>query len=136
MNNRDSPSTRGARSEAAIASALVRSGADVYPPAFGSNARIDLIYVRKGTPVRVQCKSACRIGDSLRFWTCSNTANFPLPYAGDVDEFGVYSADTDLVYLVPIEGLPSRACFLRLAPTRNGQAAGVRWAADFELGKP
>lgn len=136
MDSYTSPGTQGTRSEAAIASALVRSGAEVYLPAFGNNGRIDLIYVRTGAAVRVQCKSACRIGDSLRFWTCSNTANNPAPYIGEVDEFGVYSPDTGVVYVVPADGLPSRACFLRLAPTRNGQRVGVRWARDFELGPP
>ena len=119
-----------------MASARIRAGAHVYLPAFGSDGRIDLIYVQDGNAVRVQCKSACRIGGSLRFWTCSNTANIPLLYTGEIDQFGVYSADTEMVYLVPAAEVPSRACSLRLAPTGNGQQARVRWAHDFELGPP
>ena len=136
MNRRASPGERGSRSEAAVASALVRNGAVVYLPAFGSNGRIDLIYVNDSRPVRVQCKTACLVGDTLRFWTCSNTANIPAPYVGEIDEFGVYSPDTNMAYLVPVDGLPSRACFLRLAPTRNNQQSGVRWARDYELCPP
>ena len=136
MSIRRSPGERGARSEAAVASALTRSGAQVFLPAFGSNGRVDLVYERAGQLRRVQCKTACRIGDSLRFWTCSNTQNVATTYVGEVDEFAAYSPDTDLVYVVPIEHLPSRACFLRLAPTRNGQRAGVRWAQDYVLGPP
>ena len=136
MQNADSPSARGARAEAAVASALVRSGATVFAPVFGGNGRIDLVYERRGALVRVQCKTACQIGGALRFWTCSNTGNLPQPYYDEVDEFAVYSPDTGLVYLIPAADTPSRACFLRLQPTRNGQRSGVRWAADFELGPP
>ena len=136
MNRRTSPGERGSRSEAAVASALVRSGAGVYLPAFSSNGRIDLIDVNDTPPVRVQCKTACLIGDTLRFWTCSNTANIPVPYNGEINDFGVYSPDTNMVYVVPVGGLPSRACFLRLAPTRNIQQSGVRWARDYELCAP
>jgi hypothetical protein len=72
----------------------------------------------------------------LIFRTCSNTNNQPRSYDDEVDEFGVYSPDLNLVYLVPAVGLPSRLCSLRLSPTRNGQARGVWWADDFVLGPP
>ncbi len=133
-HQRTTPGERGASSEAAVACALVRSGARVYLPAFGSSGRIDLLYERGGPVVRVQVKTACRIGDALRFWTTSNTGNSPMTYAGQIDEFGVYSPDTGLVYILPAAGLPSRGCFLRLGPTRNGQRSGVRWAAEYVLG--
>ena len=136
MDGTATPNARGARTEAAVASALVRVGAEVYLPAFGSYGRVDLVYELDGRLVRVQCKTACRIGETLRFWTCSNTGNTPISYSGQVDEFGVYSPDTEMVYLVPAVDLPTRACSLRLAPTRNGQQSGVRWAKDFELGPP
>jgi hypothetical protein len=57
-------------------------------------------------------------------------------YGEQIDEFGVFSSDTGLVYILPAEGLPTRACFLRLEPTLNGQRSGVRWARSFELGPP
>lgn len=127
------PSQRGASSEAEVACALVRSGARVYLPAFGSHGRIDLVYERDCGVVRVQMKTASLIGDTLRFWTTSNTANSPVTYAGQIDEFGVYSPDTGLVYIVPADGLPSGGCFLRLGPTRNGQRSGIRWASEYVL---
>lgn len=67
---------------------------------------------------------------------CGNTNNAPTTYDGQVEEFGVYSPDLNRVYLVPIGEAPSRACFLRLEPPRNGQRRHVRWAEDFELGRP
>jgi len=130
------PSGIGARAEAAVASALVRAGCDVYLPAFTVNGRVDLIYFDAGRVVRMQCKNARRVRDVLYFKTCSNTANVPRDYIGEIDEFGVYSPDTGLVYVVPAAGMPGRACSLRLSATLNGQAAGVRWARDYELGPP
>ncbi len=108
----------------------------VYLPAFGSNGRVDLIAERSGELVRVQCKTACQVGGSLRFWTTSNTGNQPVPYVGEVDVFGVYAPSTDLVYVVPASDVPTRACFLRVEETTNRQRARVRWAVDYELGPP
>lgn len=128
------PSSIGAQAEAAVASALVRAGRAVFVPVFSAHERVDLID-SEGV-IRVQCKTARLIRDVLYFRTCSNTANAPRDYVGQIDEFGVFSPDTDLVYLVPAAGMPSRACSLRLSATRNGQQASVRWARDYELGPP
>jgi len=84
----------------------------------------------------VQCKTARLVRNVINFATCSNTANRPRCYDGEIDEFGVYSPDTGLTYLVPFGDVPTRACSLRLTATRNGQAAGIRWARDYELGPP
>ncbi len=132
------PSGIGARAEAAVTSALIRAGCAVFLPVFSNHDRVDLIYVDANADrmIRLQCKTARRIRDVLYFRTCSNTANAPRDYAGQIDEFGVYSPDTGLVYLVPAVDLPTRACSLRLSATRNGQAAGVRWANHYELGPP
>jgi hypothetical protein len=129
------PTEIGARAEAAVASALIRAGRPVFLPAFGLNSRTDLIYEREAL-VRAQCKTARLLDQVLGFRTCSNTGNLPRAYEGEVDEFGVYSPDLNLVYLVPAVGLPTRFCSLRLAPTRNGQAKGVWWAERYVLGPP
>jgi hypothetical protein len=55
-------------------------------------------------------------------------------YEGEIDCFGVYSPELDRSFLVPAAGLPRRACSLRLRPTRNGQAKGIRFADDFAIG--
>jgi len=132
----DTPSRLGARTEAAVSSALARCGFDVYAPIFSINGRVDLVYDRAGQLVRVQCKTARVARTALYFPTTSNTGNVPIGYAGEVDEFGVYAPSTNLVYLVPIADAPARGCNLRIVPTRNNQAAGVRWAMDYELGPP
>ena len=58
----------------------------------------------------------------------------PRPYRDDVDYFGVCCPDTDAVYLVPITDVPDRGACLRVKPTKNNQAKGVRWAKDYVLG--
>jgi hypothetical protein len=130
------PTEIGARAEAAVASALVRAGKVVFLPAFGVSSRIDLIYAAGNDLVRVQCKTARVIGEILGFRTCSNTKNRPRDYAGEVDTFGVYSPQLNLVYMVPAEGLPGRFCSLRLTPARNGQRQRVWWADAYVLGPP
>lgn len=127
----------GARAEAAIASALIRAGCVVYLPVFSAHGRVDLVYeTPDGRMVRAQCKTSRRIGEVLRFLACSNTANRPRAYSGEVDVFCVYSPDLDLVYVVPVDEAPNRLGSLRLGPTRNGQSKGVRWADDYVLGPP
>jgi hypothetical protein len=136
MDGRQLPGTLGARAEAAVASALVRTGHAVFLPAFDTQGRVDLVYAAAERLIRVQCKSARLIGSIIQFRTCSNTLNTPRTYTGEIDEFGVYSPDTGLVYLVPADDVPSRRCALRLSLALNGQAAGIRWASDYLLGPP
>jgi PD-(D/E)XK endonuclease len=121
------PTEIGARAEAAVASALVRTGKPVFLPAFGVNSRIDLIYERDGDLVRVQCKTSRVVGEVLVFRTCSNTKNMPRDYAGEVDVFGVYSPAQNLVYLVPVAGSPKGVLLAasRARPQRPAQARVV-----------
>ncbi len=131
------PSVVGARSELAVATGLLKAGYDVYTPWFCGHSRVDLV-ISKGaaTPMRLQVKTA-RLGEGcLDFAACSNTGGNPLDYRGQVDAFGVFSPHLNSVYLVPIDDVPSRLCRLRLAPARNNQAVGIRWAADYLIGSP
>ncbi len=55
--------------------------------------------------------------------------------ADEIDAIAAYAPATDRCYLIPVhdtEGHP--AISLRLTPTRNNQAKGIRWAQDYELG--
>ncbi len=54
-------------------------------------------------------------------------------YTGLADIFGVYFPPAGSVYLVPIGAVAGFAGRLRLAPTRNNQKRGIRFAADFEI---
>ena len=135
MPSASTPSRIGARTEGAVASALARQF-DVYMPLYSVNGRVDLVYDRAGQLVRVQCKTARVVKTALYFQTPSNTNNCPLGYEGQIDEFGVYAPATNMVYLVPIADVPTRGCTLRIEQPRNGQAANIRWAKDYELGPP
>ena len=132
---RGTPSEIGARTEAAVARALVFEGWDVCIPMFCAHSRVDLVALRENEILRVQCKTARLANGVLYFRTCSNTKNQPRPYHGEVDVFGVYSPDTGSAYLVPLAGLGDNACSLRLCPTPNNQAKGIRFAADYEIGQ-
>jgi PD-(D/E)XK endonuclease len=128
------PNEIGLRAELEVATACARAGMAVYVPLLDGHGRVDLVVERNGLLLRVQCKSARMDGDDVVYFrTCSNTANIPRTYDGEIDVFGVYAPVIHKVFLVPAEALPSRICHLRLGPTRNGQQKGIRFAADFEV---
>jgi hypothetical protein len=47
--------------------------------------------------------------------------------------FLIHCPQTDRVYALEVEEAASGIGALRVAPTANSQAKGVRWAADYEL---
>ena len=54
-------------------------------------------------------------------------------YEGQIDLFLVFCPETEKVYAVPIEEALDSGLFLRVTPTRNNQAQGIRWASEYEL---
>jgi hypothetical protein len=132
----DSPSVIGAQSEREVAYALERAGWHVYLPHFAPHTRVDLIAARADAVVRVQVKTGRVARDAVVFRVCSNTANAPRDYRGEVDAFGIYAPELDRTFLVPIDATGTRTCSLRLEPARSGQVRGTRLAADFELRPP
>lgn len=115
----------------------MRRGYSVLLP-FGVNQRYDLVLDQGDQFVRVQCKTGRLRKGVVEFNAVSIRSNtrevIQRGYEGEVDLFLVYCPDTDRIYSVPIEEVSSsRLGYLRVAPTRNGQAQGVRWARDFEL---
>jgi PD-(D/E)XK endonuclease len=54
-------------------------------------------------------------------------------YRGDVEFFGVYSPDTNKVYLIPVDVVPEGWATLRLKKPKNNQEKKIIWAADYEL---
>ena len=48
--------------------------------------------------------------------------------------FLVHCPDTDRIYAVPVgDSGVLKTASLRVTPPANNQAAGIRWAADYEL---
>lgn len=128
-----SPSVIGARAELAVAVALSKAGMAVYLPFFNAHSRVDLVYQDGAGLHRLQCETSRIVRSVLCFSTCSNTSGERKDYQGEIDTFGVYSPDLEQVFLVPVDGLPRRACSLRLSAPANGQQNGLRWAKDYLL---
>ena len=115
-------------------------GLPVFVP-LTEGGRYDLILDIDGRLLRVQCKSARRLGEvvAVRARTCRRVAGGKLlagTYSPDeIDLVGVYCPDIDRCYLVPIEDVPpSGSLYLRLAPSKNRQEVGIKWAKQYELG--
>ena len=135
------PKDVGDRSTLAIMYALRLQGAAILVP-FGENTRYDLVVDEDGTLTRVQCKTGRRRNGVVRFNTCSSYAHHPnpkmvrRPYTGEIDEFAVCCPDLGTVYRIPIDEMPNvRIGSLRVAPSRNHQARGVRLAAAYEIAR-
>jgi hypothetical protein len=120
--------------------AFVSSGKVVLLP-FGENTRYDLVIDEGQRFVRVQCKTG-RLARSgvIRFPTASSYShhahrNGPARrgYRGQADVFGIYCPETDEVYVVPVDAVPSTQGALRVTAPANGQRRLIRWAEEFRL---
>lgn len=132
------PSQKGAAAEAAITSAVIQLGLTVLRP-LCEGRRYDLIVDLEPRLLRVQCKLARRVGGALavRLQTSRYTPRgyvFTSYTPDEIDAVGAYSFELNCAFLLPIDEVAERrATYLRLEPTKNNQAHGVRWAKDYEL---
>ena len=130
------PVTRGEHSEVMVLAALVRTYKTVLVP-FGQNHRYDYVIESKEGFLRIQVKTGRLLGrDRIKFMTRSKFNHRGAKgrgYHGEADYFAIYCPQTDGVYLVPVSDFGSGDGSLRLTPTRNGQAKGVRWARSYQL---
>lgn len=130
--------TKGDIAEAYVTARLLELGLTVLRPV-GDNARFDLVvhHAENGGFLRVQCKTAFpdpRAANVIKFAVCSaasRTNAGKRDYRGEIDLFGVYYPANRSVYLVPVEDVGTSEASLRLGPTRNGQARGIRLAANY-----
>lgn len=124
----------GSASEARIVSELIKAGWKVCV-AWNQNIRYDLVGDYKGKLYRIQCKTAWRVGGNITFNVNSSNSRIKgKSYAKEADLFGVYSPDTDKVYLVPVpknKNVSTRS--LRLTKPKNNVKKNIHWARDFEL---
>lgn len=133
------PSEKGGLAELKIAAAAAELGIRVSRP-ITEGGRYDLIFDIDGRLVRVQCKHCCRRGAVVVVPTRTNRTT-PGGYvrgtysAADIDAIAGYCPELDEVYLLPIDDVAGQTHVqLRLTPTRNNQAMGVKWAASYRLG--
>jgi hypothetical protein len=124
---------RGNAAEAAVLNALVRVGLLVLRP-FGEGAPYDLAIDAGGELIKVQVKSGRIRNECIEFNSSSTDhGRGQLSYHGRADVFGVFAPQVDRVFVVPVEKCASYRGYLRLAPTRNNQQRGVRYAGDYTV---
>jgi PD-(D/E)XK nuclease superfamily protein len=132
------PSRKGAIAEAEITAEAARLGMDVYRPVV-EGCRCDLILGLGRRLLRIQCKWSRRHGDVIRVMIRTNR-HTPNGYvhtkytADEIDAVMAYCPDLGQCYFLPISMVAGRNCvYLRLAPTKNRQVAGIQWANRYEF---
>jgi len=131
------PSEIGSRAEGAMLATLLKEGHAVLLP-FGGHQRYDMVIDGEDGFQRVQVKHGRVRNGAVAFSTISSTGTGEKKvvrnYVDEVEFFGVYCSELDSSYLVPIQDTVSGICSLRIEPTKNKQAKGVKWAEDYVLG--
>jgi hypothetical protein len=132
------PSQKGAVAEAAITAMTIQLGLTVLRP-LCEGRRYDLVIDLEPTLLRVQCKLARRISGvlsvGLQTSRCTPGGYIRTSYtAAEVDTIAAYSPELHRGFLIPIgEVSGRRSIHLRLDPTKNNQAEGIKWARDYEF---
>lgn len=103
----------------------------------GEDWRFDLIVLKDGKLLRVQCKYVTSDGDAITI-PCRSCNNWSVKkYTPDeVDWIVAYDSTTDKCYYVPSSmlGANGRSTLrLRVTPPKNNQAKRVLYAKDFEV---
>jgi hypothetical protein len=129
---------KGAIAETAIVLAAMKLGIGVFKP-LTDGERYDLIFRIGSELVRVQCKTAVKVGHGLKV-PCYSARRcrdgfLKRPYtAEETDAIAAYSRELDRCYYLPLSRFKRRTYIqLRLAPTRNNQRHRINWARDFEF---
>jgi hypothetical protein len=135
------PKDVGDRTQLAVMLALRDAGYAVLVP-FGENTRYDLVIDDRKSLARVQCKTGRLRNGAVKWATCSSYAHHPHPkarkvdYQGEVDFFAVFCRDTQGVYLVPIDDVPTATlASIRVERARNNQRRFVRDASKYEIAR-
>lgn len=125
--------TRGLLSELAFAQRCIELGLEVVQPM--GVERYDLGVIVAGVFQRVQVKTGRMARGCVEFNTKSNAEGVgrPVDYEGVVDAIGVYAPHLRQSYWVPIGDCQRSVGRLRVEPTRNNVAKGVRWADEYRL---
>jgi hypothetical protein len=132
------PSQKGAAAEAAITAMVIQLGLTVLRP-LCEGRRYDLVIDLEPQLLRVQCKLA-KLENGVLAVRLQTNRYTPSGYvstsysAAEIDAVGAFCPQLNRGFLIPIaETAGRRAVHLRLAPTKNKQARGIRWADDYGL---
>lgn len=125
----------GERAQGMILAEVMKHGYTPLIP-FGEGRRYDMVIEKNAQFFRLQCKAGryekgvVRFnGYSLNWWNKTKKRYT----REEIDYFAVYCEHTGKVYLVPVEDVTTLDVYLRVEPTANNQAKGVRWAQDYEI---
>jgi hypothetical protein len=130
---------KGGVAEMAIAYEAGQLGIGVFRPVM-EGERYDLIFDLRPRLLRVQCKWATRRGAIIAVPCQSSrrtaTGLVARRYtAAEIDAIAAYCHELKKCYLLPISLVANRReVSLRLFPTKNNQAQGVKWSFEYELG--
>ncbi len=125
----------GERAQGVILAEVMKYGYTALIP-FGEGRRYDMVIEKDAQFFRLQCKAGRYDNGVIKFNTCSvNWWNrTKRKYTREeIDYFAVYCEHTGKVYLVLVEDVGTDVGYLRVEPTANNQAKGVRWAQDYEI---
>jgi hypothetical protein len=129
----------GLTAHTAILHKLVSMGLEVLRP-LCEDLRYDLAYYVEETAelIRIQCKAGRYDSDKgcVLFKNFNRTGGRTKrrSYIGDAEYFGVYCAELNAVYLVPIDIVPyTGEVGLRVRSAKNNQQKKVIWARDYEI---
>lgn len=123
----------------AILHKLASRGLEVLQP-LGDHLRYDLAYYweETGELIRVQCKAGRYDHDKgcvfFKNFNRTGGRSGRRKYVGDAEYFGVYCAELNKVYLVPIDiATYAGEVGLRVDPSKNNQRKKVIWAQNYEI---
>lgn len=148
-------SKNGKIGETAVLNRLVQLGYEVLLP-WSDDLGYDLAYYvetekhhfdffvhKESQLVRVQCKVAWLSKDKAALHFNTSTVSMgganewkkkKSGYRDRADCFGVYSPDTEKVYMISVWDAPNASnMILRLTAPKNNQSKGVKWAKDYEI---
>jgi prevent-host-death family protein len=129
---------KGAIAEIEVAAAAVKLGIPVLTP-LQEYGRYDLVFEIAGHLVRIQCKWATAHGDVVQVHVSGNYLTprgyVRSPYSAEqIDAIAAYCGALDRCFLLPVELVSGKhRIHLRLSTPKNGQRAGLNWAADYSL---
>lgn len=140
MFGKDKEAARiGLSAHTAVLHKLVSRGLEVLQP-LGDHLRYDLAYYLEETAefVRIQCKAGrydpnqgCVI---FKNFNRSGGRSKRRGYIGDAEYFGVYCAELNKVYLVPIDIVTyASEVGLRVDKPKNNQEKKIIWARGYEM---
>ena len=122
---------------AKVLARLSEKGKHVLVP-FANVGRYDLLIDnRDGTFTRVECKTARYKKGCIMFHTESRGGRGlkeAQDYSHDADVFGVWSSQTDKVYLISVKDATLSSMMIRVEePKSKGNYSNINWAKDYEF---